>query len=303
MLRRVHVWRARTEQARSVENDPGATVGPGDARSPGDAAALARFESKIRLPLVLAAVVPLIVVPQSGLWFPVVVGVVSWVVFVVDYVVNVRHRVRYRKTALGRFDLVVVIVTAPWFLLPGAQAGSFVVVLRLARLARIVMASRGARRLLERLGRVAVVAVAVVLTASVVAYRAEHATNPGFATLGDAFWWGIVTLTTVGYGDIVPHTSTGRWAGVVIMLTGVTVLGVLAGSLASFFHLDPPDDDQTVERGAVPVDPADPTPSPPATAPATAADENLLQTLVEEMTALRTEVARLSAQLTSDDRS
>jgi voltage-gated potassium channel len=51
-------------------------------------------------------------------------------------------------------------------------------------------------------------------------------------------WWGIVTVTTVGYGDIVPTTTTGRWVAVVIMVTGIAVLGVLAGSLASFFRLD-----------------------------------------------------------------
>ena len=40
------------------------------------------------------------------------------------------------------------------------------------------------------------------------AYYAEHPTNREFATVGDALWWGIVTLTTVGYGDIVPQWST-----------------------------------------------------------------------------------------------
>ena len=70
------------------------------------------------------------------------------------------------------------IATAPWFLLPGAQAGGFVVLLRLARLARLAMATKGPRRLFNRLGRVAVVAGGVVLIGSLVAYYAEHPTNP-----------------------------------------------------------------------------------------------------------------------------
>jgi voltage-gated potassium channel len=100
------------------------------------------------------------------------------------------------------------------------------------------MATRGARRLFERLGRVVAAAAAIVLLGSLVAYHAEHHTNPQFATVGDSLWWGIVTLTTVGYGDIVPQTTTGRWVAVTIMVTGIAVLGLLAGSLASLFRLD-----------------------------------------------------------------
>ncbi len=88
------------------------------------------------------------------------------------------------------------------------------VLLRLARLARLAMATKGSRRLFDRLGRIAVVAGGVLVTGSLVAYYAEHPANPGFATVGDALRWGIVTLTTVGYGDIVPKTSTGHFAAV-----------------------------------------------------------------------------------------
>ena len=108
---------------------------------------------------------------------------------------------------------------------------------RLARVARVLIATRPLRRFAQRLGKVAVVAAAIVVICSLSAYEAEHPTNPGFATIGDALWWGIVTLTTVGYGDIVPKTHAGRFAGVAIMFTGVAVLGVLAGSLADLFKL------------------------------------------------------------------
>jgi voltage-gated potassium channel len=109
---------------------------------------------------------------------------------------------------------------------------------RLGRVVRVLMATGGLRRLAERLGSVAIVAGVVVTICSLAAYQAEHPQNPEYATIGDAFWWGIVTLTTVGYGDVVPETHAGRFAGVAIMFTGIAVLGVLAGSLASLFNLD-----------------------------------------------------------------
>jgi voltage-gated potassium channel len=245
---------------------------------------LERFEARMRLPIIVSAILPLIVVPESGDWLGIVVGIVTWLVFLVDFVVQARHRERYARTRLGGFDLFVVIATAPWFLFPGAHAGAFVVLLRLARLARLLLVSKGAHRLFERLGRVALVAGGIVVLGSLVAYYAEHPTNPEFATRGDALWWGIVTLTTVGYGDIVPHTATGRWAAVMIMFTGIAVLGLLAGSLASFFRLD------ESQAGTGP-----PAGQPPAAA---TAGDAALQALTAEVAALRHQVEALTQRLT-----
>ena len=265
---------------------------PGQPRSERDAAFLKRYDARMVLPIVVSAILPLVIVPQSNGWVGVTVGVVTWLVFLADYVVHDRHLDHYGRTRLGRFDLFVVIATAPWFLLSGAQAGQFVVLLRLARLARLLMATKGARRLFERLGRVAAVAGGVVVIGSLVAYHAEHPTNPGFATIGDALWWGIVTLTTVGYGDIVPETSTGRWASVVIMFTGIAVLGLLAGSLASFFRLD----NGTPSNGSPTAD-GSTTAGEPASTAAVSSDA-ALQSLAAEVSALRYQVEALTARLT-----
>jgi voltage-gated potassium channel len=257
---------------------------PGQPRSEHDAAFLQRFDAAMRVPIIVSAILPLIVAPESNDWFGVVVGITTWLVFGVDYVVHVRHLEHYGRTGFGRFDLFVVIATAPWFLLPGAQAGGFVVLLRLARLARLAMASKGSRRLFDRLGRIAAVAGGVLVTGSIVAYYAEHPTNPEFATVGDALWWGIVTLTTVGYGDVVPKTSTGRFAAVAIMITGIAVLGLLSGSLASFFRLDGGDTA---------------TGSPAAEPASTAATSNdaALQALAAEVSALRRQLEALTERL------
>ncbi len=243
------------------------------ARTPADAAALARFDGVMSMPLVLAAVLPLVMAPgDERTILAASVNIIAWIVFLVDFIVHERRLRSYLSTWMGRFDLAVVILTAPWFLFTGPSNSGFVQIIRLARIARLVMAGTGARRLFARLGRVAVIAVAIVVLGAAVAYHAEHATNPGFATFGDALWWGIVTLTTVGYGDIVPKTTAGRGAGVMIMITGIGVLGVLAGSLASFFRLGGSDD---------------------ANAPTPVADP-----IATEVAALRDQVAQLTDQIT-----
>jgi voltage-gated potassium channel len=56
-----------------------------------------------------------------------------------------------------------------------------------------------------------------------------------FHTLGDGLWWSLVTLATVGYGDIVPHTAWGRIVGAVVIIVGVTFLSLLTATITSYF--------------------------------------------------------------------
>ena len=255
----------------------------GRPRSPEAARELARFDAAMAFPIVLAALLPLVFLPSDDTSvFAALVNIAAWIVFLVDLVVHERRLEHYLSTWLGRFDLLVVVLTAPWFLLPGPGESRFVILIRLARVARLLMAGTGARRLFERIGRVAIIALGVVVLGAAAAYRAEHPTNSEFATFGDSLWWAVVTLTTVGYGDIVPETTAGRFIGFMIMVTGVGILGVLAGSLASFFRIDEPDGET------------------PDAAGAEAGSADLTSQVVElrgQVAALTGEIARLTAQI------
>ncbi len=87
-------------------------------------------------------------------------------------------------------------------------------------------------------GRVVIFTIgATVLTifvAALAVYDAEAGQGGGIDTFGDAIWWAFETITTVGYGDLVPVTITGRIVAVGLMIGGVAIIGVVSASLASW---------------------------------------------------------------------
>jgi voltage-gated potassium channel len=116
-------------------------------------------------------------------------------------------------------------------------------VLRLLRLLRMVRAFAGVYRALGHVGRLvnhrglgllvtAWLGVMVVCSAGL--YIAENGVNKAITSPLDALWWGIVTLTTVGYGDVYPVTPEGRLAASALMLLGISLFGAITATITSY---------------------------------------------------------------------
>ena len=119
--------------------------------------------------------------------------------------------------------------------------------LRLARLLRLVRAFAGIYRAVSRatalaqhrnLALLLVAWAAVMVICSLAMYAAEHGVNAAVDSPLDALWWGIVTLTTVGYGDVTPVTGEGRLAASILMVLGIGLFSAITAIVTSFLLND-----------------------------------------------------------------
>lgn len=120
-------------------------------------------------------------------------------------------------------------------------------VLRLLRLLRLVRAFAGLFRFLQGVERLAqhrglaflfVAWLAVMAICSLALYAAENGVNQAVDSPFDALWWGVVTLTTVGYGDVYPITPEGRIAASVLKLLGIGLFSAITATITSFMLVD-----------------------------------------------------------------
>jgi voltage-gated potassium channel len=130
-------------------------------------------------------------------------------------------------------------------------------ILRLLRLLRLLRAFAGVARALttvERLinhrGLVWLLAawLAVMVLCSMGLYAAEQGVNAAVSSPLDALWWGIVTMTTVGYGDVTPTTPEGRLAAATLMVLGIGLFSAVTATITSFMLADRDDPLSDLER-------------------------------------------------------
>lgn len=159
-----------------------------------------------------------------------------WALFALEYIIKLwlaPQRGRFFKTHL--LDLLIVAV--PFF--RPLRMGRLVRLLRLTRVGVVVAESlRRGRSILTHNGFHFVVlsaGVIVFVCAGLVTFAERNAHGANIHDFGQGLWWAIVTVTTVGYGDRYPVTPFGQGVAVLLMLTGIGLIGTLTATVASYF--------------------------------------------------------------------
>ncbi len=153
----------------------------------------------------------------------------------------VAGRVRYSMTWLALIDAIAIL---PFYLEAFLSVDlRFMRVFRLLRLLKLTRYSaalqilgaavHGQRRVL---GAALMIIVTLLVFASSIIYLLENEAQPeAFASIPEAMWWGLATLTTVGYGDVAPISAAGKVFGAFIMVLGIGMFALPAGILATAF--------------------------------------------------------------------
>jgi len=153
----------------------------------------------------------------------------------------IKGRFRYMMSPMALIDLVAIL---PFFLVFFVNVDlRFMRIFRLLRLLKLTRYSAalslvGSVLYIERrsLGAAAMVMFVLLIFASSLVYMVEREAQPvAFSSIPAAMWWGVATLTTVGYGDVTPITPLGRFLGAIVTVMGVGMFAMPAGILASGF--------------------------------------------------------------------
>jgi voltage-gated potassium channel len=154
---------------------------------------------------------------------------------------HMRARIKYAISTAGIIDLIAVLPF--WFAMLLPSDFRFVLVFRMVRFFKIARYSPAMRSLLdvlynERRALVGclIIALGTALVAASLMHLAEGKVQPDkLGTIPDAFWWAIVTIGTIGYGDVVPVTAVGKAIATVTIFAGLVLMALPVGIIATAF--------------------------------------------------------------------
>ena len=194
------------------------------------------------------AVVMLLTVPGLEKWYDTLMKI-EWgftILFTIEYGLrlwSVDSPGKYARSFFGVIDLLAILPTYISAISPGANYLLVVRALRVMRIFRIlklVEYVKGARVIMRALrasqAKITVFLMAVLILATImgaVMYLAEGGPGTKFESIPRSIYWAIVTLTTVGYGDISPITPLGQFLAAIVMIMGYSIIAVPTGIVSA----------------------------------------------------------------------
>ncbi len=172
----------------------------------------------------------------------VVLDIIFLVLFSIEYILRVYIEPRKRDFVFSFYGIIDLLAILPsLFLVPGFRV---LRILRFLRIFRIFKATRfilavdrlgAALREIQRelLALVILSLMFVYLAACGIHFFERNAQPEAFGSILDSMWWSVVTLTTIGYGDVYPTTSGGKFFTALVAFVGVGLIAIPSGLLAS----------------------------------------------------------------------
>jgi voltage-gated potassium channel len=184
------------------------------------------------------------------------IEVVSLAVFTLEYALRIwaapehaayrdltqpRARLRYAMSTDGLIDLVSVLPF--WIAFVAPSELRIILLFRIVRFLKLARYSPALRSLLEALyverralfGCAVILAGATLISATFIHLAERDAQPDKFGTIPDAMWWSVVTLGTIGYGDVVPITPLGKLVAAITILWGLVMIALPVGIIATAF--------------------------------------------------------------------
>lgn len=197
--------------------------------------------------LIVASVVTVILgtVSQIDNAIPGILNGVEWaitILFTIEYGARIyaaRQRMKYVTSFFGIIDLLAILPSFAGIFISGSQSLLIIRILRLLRIFRIfemrqfvnegsVVASALKASKTKIIVFLAFVGISSILMGALI-YMAENGGNTHIQNIPEGIYWAIVTITTVGYGDVIPVTTLGKMLASVVMILGYGIIAVPTG--------------------------------------------------------------------------